>query len=239
MIRAQPGSNHTRPSCTEPDGFFLDLYFNAHPVVPKGSKEKVRPTNALFTTSIAYAGGCMDFKVNMNSDVCLDPYVMFARSIHANTQTATRLMIVKGSFESVSMAIYGEVVDELPPPASTYEPKSLPTLDPIPLSETLDPANFRDPSKLATQLLELIPDAPSLPLITRLMFCIKPSNDDWDLPEFPYLYAQLGELPEGADMQEAYKLASHPLPDDKPDASYVEFAEKISRGIGPAVSAMN
>ncbi|KAJ3551729.1 hypothetical protein NM688_g4538 [Phlebia brevispora] len=200
-------------SRTEPEAFFLELYFNTHPVAQPHSKEKPRVTNALVPTLLAYAGGRMDFQVNMNPDF------------------PTRLMIVKGAFECVSMAIYGDVVSEMSPPSLTYEPKAIPSYDPIPLSNALDPSNFRDPTRLALQLLDLIPDAPPLPLIICLMFCLKPSNDDWDLPEFPYLHADLDE--ELPDLERAFTLTSRPAAANTSHASFAHFSEAAARLLGP------
>lgn len=150
-------------------------------------------------------------------------------------QLSTRLMVVKGAFESVSMAIYGDVVNELPPLKNTYEPRPVPSLDPIPLSSALDPANARDPTKLASQLLDLIPDAPPLPLIIRLMFCLKPSNEDWDLPEFPNIFATLDQLPEDATVEDAYNFTSRSAADSDTTAWFVEFAERIARMVDSPV----
>ena len=144
-------------------------------------------------------------------------------------------MIVKGAFESVSMAIYGEVVNELPPPRTTYEPRLLPTLEPIPLSEALDPANARDPTRLARKLLELIPESPPLPLIIRLMFCLKPLNDDWDQPDFPYLFADLDQLSEESSLDDIFKLTSRPISDETSLQSLVELSQKVVHGLGPPV----
>lgn len=145
-------------------------------------------------------------------------------------------MIVKGSFDSVSMAIYGDVVNELPPPRATYEPKPLPYLDQVPLPEALDPANTRDPTKLARTLLDLIPDAPSLPVIIRLMFCLKPANEEWDLPEFPYIFPDLEQLSDEGGIEEAFRLTSRPVSDDTSPDSFVQFAEKVVKGIDLTVS---
>ncbi len=57
------------PSRTEPEAFFLELHFNAHPVAQPNAKEKPRVTNALVPTLIAYPGGRMQFDVNMSSEV--------------------------------------------------------------------------------------------------------------------------------------------------------------------------
>ena len=174
----------------------------------------------------------MHFDVNMSAEVRTNAR-MWLNLTHATRQFPTRLMIVKGAFESVSMAIYGDVVSEMPPPSLTYEPKAIPSFDPIPLSSALDPSNFRDPTKLALQLLELIPDAPPLPLVIRLMFCLKPSNDDWDLPEFPYLYADLDE--DFSDLEKACRLTSRPVADTTSHASFARFSEAVARSVGPKV----
>lgn len=160
---------------------------------------------------------------------------LFRCHIKCFLKLSTRLMIVKGAFESVSMAIYGDVVNELPPPKSTYERRPLPTLDPIPLSPALDPANARDPTALARQLLDLIPDAPSLPLVIRLMFCLKPSNEDWDLPDFPYLFADLSTLSDDPNVDEVYRLTMRPVSDETSSQAFTDLAEKVTRGLDSPV----
>jgi hypothetical protein len=54
---------------TEPEVFVLEIFFNAHPI-PGDAKQKPKATNVLVPTSIAYAGGYIDFPVDMGSDVC-------------------------------------------------------------------------------------------------------------------------------------------------------------------------
>jgi hypothetical protein len=144
-------------------------------------------------------------------------------------------MIVKGEFECVSIAIYGDVVSELPPPSTTYEPKQMSLPEPVPLTRALDPSNSSDPTWLAKELLKLIPDSPPLPLVTRLMFCLKPSNDDWELPEFPYLYANLEVEDEEFDLNKAFICTGRPVPDDISVESLEEFTEKVASVIGPKV----
>ena len=56
-------------SRTEPEAFFLDVYFNAHPITNPQAKEKPKPSNALVPTSIAYSGGQRDYTVNMGEEV--------------------------------------------------------------------------------------------------------------------------------------------------------------------------
>lgn len=57
--------------CTEPESFFLEVFFNALPIRPSSdSKDKQRATNALVPTLIAYAGGQVEFTVDMGTEVC-------------------------------------------------------------------------------------------------------------------------------------------------------------------------
>jgi hypothetical protein len=54
---------------TQPEAFFLNIYFNAQPLHANVDKEKQRAPNALIPTSIAYAGGQMEFPMDMGSEV--------------------------------------------------------------------------------------------------------------------------------------------------------------------------
>ncbi|KAH7923670.1 hypothetical protein BV22DRAFT_1015011 [Leucogyrophana mollusca] len=203
---------------TEPDAFFLDVYFSAHPIHPAtqaDAKQKQKAPNALIPTVIAHAGGDVEYVVDMGADF------------------ATRLMIVRGDFECVSMAIYGEIVAEAPLPPKSYTPEPLPAVEPRSIAPALDPANSSDPTFLAKQLLALISDAPSLVLVTRLMFCLKPPNDDWDLPEFPHLYSDLDEEELDIDLDSAFRCLSRPVADDMPCEPLQRFAEKVADAIGP------
>ncbi|EAU84430.1 hypothetical protein CC1G_01426 [Coprinopsis cinerea okayama7 len=200
---------------TEPEAFFLDIFFNAQALQPGGeSKEKQRAPNALVPTSIAYAGGQMDFAIDMG------------------TEYATRLMIIKGNFEVLSMAIYGHVVAEKPPVLS-YEPKTLPIVEPFPLSRNLDPANSTEPRALAEKLLALIPNPPRLPLVVRLMFCLKPSDEDWDDPEFPDLYADLEDRDSDFDLEGVVNSVSRPIPDDLPQDTFLTLVDRVNDFLGP------
>ena len=57
-------------SRTQPEAFFLEVYFNAHPIASPDTKERPKPTNALVPTVIAYPGGDVHFSVNMSREVC-------------------------------------------------------------------------------------------------------------------------------------------------------------------------
>ena len=62
--------NHARE--TEPEAFVLQVFFNAH-LIGGDPKQKPKATNVLVPTSVAYAGGYVDFPVDMGSEVCLRP----------------------------------------------------------------------------------------------------------------------------------------------------------------------
>ncbi|KAF6762011.1 hypothetical protein DFP72DRAFT_877750 [Ephemerocybe angulata] len=79
-------------SKTEPEAFFLELFFNAQDMNPTSEpKDHQRAPNALVPTSLAYAGGQMDFYY------------------------ATRLMIVKGKYDFVLPPVRSYEQTALPP----------------------------------------------------------------------------------------------------------------------------
>ena len=138
-------------------------------------------------------------------------------------------MIVIGKFSVLSMAIYGEVVTDTTPPANTYTPSPVSSLETISLSPALDPANSNDPTLLAKQLLALIPEAPPLPLVVRLIFCLKPPHDDWNLPGFPYLHADLDrQMEEEFGLESIIQAVSRPVRDDVTDPTLSKFGAVVA-----------
>ncbi|KAH8830986.1 hypothetical protein DL96DRAFT_1787181, partial [Flagelloscypha sp. PMI_526] len=165
---------------TTPESFFADIYFNAQllPGQAGDSKEKEkRAPNALVPSKIAYFGTHVDFAVDMGSEAFI--------------QYATRLLIIHGNFDKLSLAIYGEVVSAALEDTSPLTTNGVSSLDARPLPPSLDVANHSDPTTLAKQLLETLTDPPPLHLILQLVFCLKPDMDDWDKPNFPYLFFDL------------------------------------------------
>ncbi|KAJ3772145.1 hypothetical protein FB446DRAFT_64835 [Lentinula raphanica] len=223
---------------TEPDSFLLDVYFNAQPVHPSSdSKEKQRAANALVPTTIAYAGGQVDCTLDLG------------------TEYATRLMIVKGQFDTLSLAVYGEIVSEtIIPPLSAEEiassvSKPVPTPEKRTVPASIDPAHSSDPTFLARNLLSLLEESPPLSLISRLMFCLKPDNDDWDDPDFPYLYVDFdrdifqtptniedddetlnsgGEDDSHFDIEAVLDAMSKPVSDDLTEDMLTRFAQVVA-----------
>jgi hypothetical protein len=95
-------------------------------------------------------------------------------------------MVVQGDFARATIAVYGDAVSEPPVVPVTYEPKPLPVVSRHRLSAALDPSNSTDPSSLSRELLTLVPDTPSLPLIIRLMCCLKAPDGEWSPAAFPF-----------------------------------------------------
>ena len=81
----------------------------------------------------------------------------------------------------------------------------------------------------------LIPESPSISLVVRLMFCIKPSNDDWDHPDFPYLHAYIDKEDEVFDLEAVVQSLSRPLPEDTMIEALEAFVAKVADLIGPKV----
>lgn len=187
-------------------------------------------------TSIAYQGGQVDFLVDMGTDVSYFSYAVSSYSPLLYFQFATRLMIVRGKFEKLSLAIYGDIISEPLPPLSSYEVTPLPVVSYNALPPALDPGNSTNPTDLALSLLSLIPDSPGLPLITRLMFCLKPSNDDWDDPEFPYLFSHLDKEVEGLSLEKAVAMTVRPVSDNMDETLLKSFASRLGDTIDEYVS---
>ncbi|KAF9567392.1 hypothetical protein CPC08DRAFT_740271 [Agrocybe pediades] len=182
---------------TEPEAFFIDVFFN------------IPPTSKLAPTRIAYAGGQAEFAVDMSAE------------------HSTRLIVFHGGFQSLFVAIYGELaVANAHEVRTVYEEKVLPTSAPIPLSSNVDPGCATKPTSLAEQLLNLMNEPPTLSIATRLVFSLKPEKDDWDHPDFPYLYSDL-EVHEDYTIQDLVQSAERPIRDDIPSELLSVFAMAV------------
>ena len=202
-------------------------------MTPADPALRPKPTNELVHTVIPYAGDRSEFAVDMSIEVGLAMgHIVCLLTI---PQYATRFVIFQGAFESVSVAIYGDLASENPTIPLAYHPSPLPIVERTTLSGSLDPANAKDPTLLARQLLELTPDSPSLAIIVRLMYCIKPSGSDWEHPDFPYLYVDLGQDMADFSLEKAVKLTAEQISDELTSDQLSDFADKVSNAIGPPV----
>lgn len=199
---------------TEPSSFVFNVLLNAQPMTP-GAKANHKVPNTLISTELAYTGGCVEFAADIG------------------TEYATRLLVVQADehdpFHYMSLAVYGDVASEMSPPQAFYAPSLLPSLETTKLNPMLDVANSRDPTHLARQLLSLIPGAPPLPLVIRLMFCLKASNDDWEHPNFPYLHADTTMSEEDPSLQELCNRTMRSVPDDMSSDDLSSFASVLEK----------
>ena len=147
-------------------------------------------------------------------------------------------MIIRGKFEKLSLAVYGVLVTEESLPTTEYVPKILPNITMSKIPPSLDPASNPDPSSLAQSLLSLTPEdnRPSLPLIARLMFCLKPSNEDWDEPYFPHLYAELDPDVLDLNLEKASEMTARPVSDDVDESVLRSFAINLADTVYEYVS---
>lgn len=116
-----------------------------------------------------------------------------------------------------------------------YKPSQLPVDEPIPLSPSIDLGNSLTPTSLAEQLLTLLPVTPSLPLVSRLVFSLKPEQEDWDDPDFPYLYADLDDH-SVLDLEGLVQSITRPIKDDVSSESLIAFATRMHDDLGSNVS---
>lgn len=202
-------------------------------MTPADPALRPKPTNELVHTVIPYSGDRAEFAVDMSIEVGLTTGLIIHPLIVS--QYATRFVIFQGAFQSVSLAIYGDLVTEQPTLPLTYHPNPLPVIEHTPLTGSLDPANAKDPTLLARQLLELTPDSPPLAIVVRLMYCVKPSDVDWEHPDFPYLYVDLGQDIADFSMEKAVKLTTEQVSDELTSDQLSHFVDQISNAIGPPV----
>lgn len=211
------------------------MYFNAQPI-GSDSKGKAKPSNTLVSTSVAYQGGQIDVHVDTEKeDVGVSLIICFSHT-HEIRQFATRIMVIRGHFKKLSLAVYGSTLPESSSALPTYQPKPLRQLSPISIPPSLDVAAKVDPSELARGLLTLIPDAPNLRLITRLMFCLKPSNEDWEERGFPYLFSDLEKDLDELNLDKAVEMTARPVSDDCDEEVLKYFAERLSDSVIDYVS---
>lgn len=145
------------------------------------------------------------------------------------------MVIFKGDFVNLSLAIYGDVVDGPAVISDSYKANPLPTSTPAPFSNFINPLLSTWPERLAEQLLALLDEPPPLSLVVRLMFCLKPTDEDWEDPSFPYLYVDLDDEDQIFDLQALVQASGRPIPDDVSEDSVQSFATRVNDFIGSRV----
>jgi hypothetical protein len=133
------------------------------------------------------------------------------------------------------MAVFGDVLADIQK-VREYEPRPIPALNSVSLPKSVDPSNSTEPTMIAQQLISLLPDSPPLSLIVRLMFCLKPPNEDWEHPDFPYLYSDLDSEDEMYSIATLVQSISRPVKDDVSVDTLSAFTERIIDFLEPKVS---
>lgn len=103
----------------------------------------------------------------------------------------------------------------------------------------MDPGNASEPWILAEKLLSLLPSSPSLALVTRLIFCLKPQSEDWEQPDFPYLYVNLEEEVEHTSIQSVVDFLCRPIQEDVTAETLIKFAENVDVLIASKVQSFH
>ncbi|KAG8936752.1 hypothetical protein FRC02_012034 [Tulasnella sp. 418] len=136
---------------TTPNSFRLKIYLNYQ----TSSDGKAKATNTLLTSSLLYSGELMEHQLN------------------AEQQFSTRLMILEGDFERISVAIYGETA--IPesnaggPNELKYSPSILPSTSPSALPPSIDMSLTSNPSSLSKAIIDAMGSRQSLDDLIKIV----------------------------------------------------------------------
>jgi len=67
------------------------------------------------------------------------------------------------------------------------------------------------------------------------MFCLKPKDDDWDHPDFPFLYSDIESDEEAFDLETLVEGTSRPIRDDVSEDALIQFASRVNDLLGSKV----
>jgi maltodextrin utilization protein YvdJ len=73
--------------------------------------------------------------------------------------------------------------------------------------------------------------------VSRLIFSLKPEDEDWDEPDFPYLYCDL-DNDEAFDLESLVQSVTRPIKDDISPETLSRFATKMHDYLGSNVSSL-
>ncbi|KAG8707484.1 hypothetical protein FRC08_000471 [Ceratobasidium sp. 394] len=205
---------------TSPSHFSLKLYSNAL-MLPTDAEPKPKATNTLLFTQLDYVDEMLDWKFSISP------------------QASSRLVIVQGSFEKLTIAIYGRLVSEGP----TEQLLPVPTpavLTPITahtLPRSIDVASLADSLQTAKTLLRANPTNPPLRHILHSLLCyvITPEGpfDEWDERNGNPLERLLeSDTIDAVElMQEAIQALRKPLPEIEESVA-TQFTSVVNESLG-------
>ncbi|KAG8702491.1 hypothetical protein FRC08_003452 [Ceratobasidium sp. 394] len=205
---------------TSPSHFSLKIYSNAL-MLPTDAEPKPKATNTLLFTQLDYVDEMLDWKFSISP------------------QASSRLVIVQGSFEKLTIAIYGRLVLEgpteqpLPAPATTL----LPPVATHALPRSIDVSSLADSSQTAKTLLRANPTNPPLRHILHSLLCyvITPEGpfDEWDERNGNPLERLLeSDTIDAVElMQEAIQALRKPLPEIEESVA-TQFTSVVNESLG-------
>ena len=71
------------------------------------------------------------------------------------------------------------------------------------------------------------------------MFCLKPSNEDWDEPDFPHIYSDLDSDVFDLSLEKASEMTVRPVSDDVNESVLSNFAEALGDSVYDYVSILS
>ncbi|KAG8788230.1 hypothetical protein FRC15_005400 [Serendipita sp. 397] len=142
---------------------------------PSLNQDKPRPSNQLAHVKLYYDGETSDFDIETG---------------------ATRLFVLETSLPRVTLALYGNTGTSSQHNLESSTSTISNVVDISPLPRYLDIANATTPTGLASSLCHECVGKVSMLHILRLMFLLKPSDDDWSIGGYPARYADIPDLPQ-------------------------------------------
>jgi hypothetical protein len=148
-------------------------------------------------------------------------------------------VIFQGSFKKVTIAIYGQLLSDLPAeqPAASVPPTAFPVITPRSLPPSIDVASLSDSSQTAKSILRANPTNPPLRHVFHSLLCYVTTPegpfDEWDEnggnPLERLLESDTIDAVE--HMQEAIQALRKPLPEIE-ENSATQFTSLVNESLG-------
>lgn len=140
-------------------------------------------------------------------------------------------MVIQGDFVQVTLAVYGDASSEPSLDPVSYEATPLSDIFHHRLSSALDPANSNEPTLHSREIFKLIPHSPPLPVVIRLIFCLKPAGAEWGGDLFSLDDCIATDVSGLGWLEKAVEPLMTPVHDNVSLDSLKVFAEKTSEAL--------
>ncbi|QRV72677.1 type VI Secretion system protein VasG [Ceratobasidium sp. AG-Ba] len=205
---------------TSPSQFSLKIYSNAS-MLPTETEPKPKATNTLLCTQLDYVDEMLDWKFSITP------------------RASSRLVIVQGSYEKLTIAIYGRFLPEgsVEPPAPTLAPTVLPPVATHALPRSIDVSILPNSSQTAKSLLMANTANPPLRHILHSLLCYVTTPegpfDEWDESNGNPLERLLeSDTIDAVElMQEAVQALRKPLPEID-ESTATQFTSVVNESLG-------